>query len=180
MIKYYTGIGSRETPQEVLTVMTDVAKVLRQAGYTLRSGGAEGADTAFHRGSWDGEFSIAEVYLPWPGFNGWEDIEFAEKPKLWRPIPEAYEIAAKYHPGWKYLSKGGRALHARNVHQVLGSDVDSYVLSEFIVCWTPKGKGGGGTGQAIRVAKGYGVPVHDLGDPESHVEHLPEILSRYF
>jgi hypothetical protein len=33
----------------------------------------------------------------------------------------------------------------------------------FIVCYTPGGSGQGGTGQALRVARAYNIPVTDLG-----------------
>ena len=36
------------------------------------------------------------------------------------------------------------------------------LLSKFVICWTKNGKGTGGTGQAIRIAKGFGIPVFDL------------------
>jgi len=39
---YYAGIGSRETPEDVLKYMTRVARGLDRKGYRLRSGGAKG------------------------------------------------------------------------------------------------------------------------------------------
>lgn len=47
---YYTGIGSRETPEEVLSLFTIVGEFLAKKGYILRSGGAKGADKAFEVG----------------------------------------------------------------------------------------------------------------------------------
>jgi predicted Rossmann fold nucleotide-binding protein DprA/Smf involved in DNA uptake len=47
---YYAGIGARSTPPQILSVMTRLASKLEGMGYTLRSGGAAGADTAFERG----------------------------------------------------------------------------------------------------------------------------------
>ena len=43
----YAGIGSRETPMEVLELMTKASTWLGAKGYTLQSGGAIGADMAF-------------------------------------------------------------------------------------------------------------------------------------
>lgn len=43
----YAGIGSRETPMEVLELMTKASTWLGSKGYTLQSGGAIGADMAF-------------------------------------------------------------------------------------------------------------------------------------
>ena len=49
--KYYAGIGSRKTPKDICELMTRVARYLYFKGYTLRSGAADGADTAFEIGA---------------------------------------------------------------------------------------------------------------------------------
>lgn len=168
MNKYYTGIGSRDTPEEILSFMYELAQTLYKAGYTLRSGGAPGADQAFEFGvadlyDEDYGWKCHEIYLPWANFE--TDRRSWLRPLRMKPQEEAYEIAAIYHPRWKFLTPGAMSLHARNVHQVLGYDVNEPELSEFIVCWTKDAKGGGGTGQAIRIAKAYDLPVYDLCDP---------------
>jgi len=163
----YTGIGSRRTPPDVLALMRRAAEELVwRGGWRLRTGGAEGADTYFLLGA----SGWAEVYLPWAGFdavNRWG----RPIPSLLQPeaSPQAHAIAARYHPGWARLSPGARALHARNVHQILGPGLDR--ASAFVLCWTPDGADGvrvqtsrstGGTGQAIRIAAAHGVPVFNL------------------
>jgi len=40
-MKYYAGIGSRETPEEVSEIFIKVAKYLANKNFTLRSGGAK-------------------------------------------------------------------------------------------------------------------------------------------
>lgn len=57
----------------------------------------------------------------------------------------------------------GVSLQARNAMQLLGADLDR--PADFIVAWTPDAKTVGGTGQALRMAADYGVPVRNLGDP---------------
>ena len=47
----FAGIGSRETPPEVLQEMSGITEYLESQGFVLRSGGAKGADKAFERGS---------------------------------------------------------------------------------------------------------------------------------
>ena len=49
-MKYYAGVGSRETPPDVLKTMLKIGRYLAVKGYTLRSGGAKGADTALRMG----------------------------------------------------------------------------------------------------------------------------------
>lgn len=165
--KPYTGIGSRETPPHFLEIIRSTSTTLANLGFTLRSGAAPKADTAFEEAA-DGLGPI-ELYLPWPRFEG-----RIRHVRLARPTPAAYEVAAQTHPAWHSLSQGARALHARNVHQVVGPHVAEPEPSLVVICWTPGGHGGGGTGQAVRVAAKYGVPVIDLGNPLAQIE-----LARY-
>lgn len=160
MNRIYTGIGSRETPEEVLDLMVSMATKLASHGWVVRSGGAPGADTSFAEGArlWNGS-RATEIYLPWKGFQDWPD-EYAV---LTEPTPEAMKIAEEFHPAWYRLGKGGRALHSRNVHQMLGRDVLNPILPVFVVCWTKGGRKVGGTAQAIRIAEHYKVPVMNLG-----------------
>ena len=151
----YAGIGSRETPQEILELMTGAAISSAREGLILRSGGADGADSAFEGGA---PADMKEIYLPWEGFNG----RSSREPGVISGIPEkAFEIAAQHHPYWRSLKDSVRALMARNVLQVLGQNLTEPVL--FVLCWTPNGSGKGGTGQAIRLANSLGVPVFDMG-----------------
>lgn len=152
-MKYYAGIGSRETPSEILTVFENVARFLVFKGFILRSGHAPGADKAFENGC-DKANGKKEIYLPWKNFEGSNSNLIVDNPK-------AYEIAQKYHPYWHNLKQGARKLQARNSHQVLGLDLE--IPSKFIICWTKNGKGSGGTGQALRIAKAYEIPVFDAG-----------------
>ena len=65
-MKIYTGIGSRETPEDILTFFTQVANYLGERDFILRSGGANGADLAFEKGCQNDQ---KEIYIPWKNFN---------------------------------------------------------------------------------------------------------------
>lgn len=149
-MKYYAGIGSRQTPADVLALMSKIAAKLSKDGYVLRSGHAVGADQAFEAGS-----TSSEIYLPWPGFEG-------STSKLCSISEAAYAMAAKFHPVWDMLSQGARKLHARNCYQILGYDLKTPV--EFVVCWH---NGSGGTMQAVKIASHYNIPVYNLNDAET-------------
>lgn len=155
--KYYAGIGSRETPQEVLDWFTILAKYLAKNDYILRSGRAKGADKSFEIGC-DLVNGEKEIYLPWGGFE-------SSTSKLIVKEGKAFEIAKEFHPYWYNLKQGARKLHARNSHQVLGKDLNT--PSAFIICWTKNGSGKGGTGQALRIAKHYDIPIFDCGKYDS-------------
>lgn len=161
MIIKYAGVGSRKTPYKILKLIQKIAKELAKIDYVLRSGGASGADDFFERGC-DLGFGKKEIFLPAKGFND-------NKSELYNIPEEAYIIAERYHKYFKSMKPYVKSLMARNVQQVLGKDLND--KSHFILCWTPDGADGyniktsditGGTGQAIRIAHAYNIPVHNL------------------
>jgi hypothetical protein len=155
----------------MLELFERLAFRLGSEGWTLRSGCAPGADSAFERGAWravrDAHAPKPELYLPWRSFESRTDVGGG----LWQPQEVAFEIAAPFHPVWEKLSRGARALHARNCHQILGRDVTRPVPARFVCCWTKGGTGKGGTGQALRLASHYGIEVVDAGS-EAGLERL--------
>ncbi len=156
----YTGVGSRATPVPVLRVMREIAGRLANLGWVLRSGGAEGADTAFEQGAG----GRSEIYLPWRGFN-------RNSSRRYGVGERAEALAAQFHPAWDLLTPGGRKLHGRNAYQVLGNRLDK--PSRFIACWTPDAvcsahqcsRQTGGTATAIRIGDHFGVPIFNLRSP---------------
>ena len=163
----FAGIGSRQTPPEVLSLMEVIALRLTTVyGYTLRSGGANGADSVFAAGA-----KAKEIYLLWPGYNG---LKQADGVVLVKPILEAYKIAQQFHPVWNRLSPGVQALHARNVHVLLGRDLSLPV--DFVVAWTPGGEEVGGTGHALRVARHYNIPVFNLYSRDEALNAIKNFL----
>jgi hypothetical protein len=153
-MRYYAGIGSRETPEEILALMTRVGKGLMRKGYVLRSGGAEGADKAF------------EVGIP----SQLKEIYFANQIlPCWALVFTDY-----FHPAPAKLSSYARRLMNRNALQILGKNGDTPV--DFVVCWTKDGKASGGTGHAIRIAEYFGIPVFNLRN-EGAKEALMEFVN---
>lgn len=150
-MKVYAGIGSRKTPAITLSLMTKAARRLDGLGWTLRSGGALGADLAFELGA-----GRKEIYLPWRNFN-------KNPSHLYRIDELAFAMARRYHPAWDRCSPAARKFHARNCYQVLGLDLAT--PADFVLCWTPNGKVTGGTGQALRIAADYDVPVINMFNP---------------
>ena len=163
----YAGIGSRETPPEIQQTMRTIAAELGARGWLLRSGHAEGADIAFEMGAKD---LPKEIYLPWQGFNGGRagaggigGIDGAINPATLSSYKQAVAYAEYFHPAWEKCSQGARALHTRNVYQILGQNLDTPV--KCVVCWTKDGKSSGGTGQALRLAEYLEIPIFNLHDP---------------
>lgn len=168
-MKYFTGIGSRETPKEILELMREYSRIMALKGWSFRSGGADGADTAFLDGWWDareGDSCIpeGEIYLPWNGFNDFTIgdhccVLVTDKEIICR----VQEILKLVHPAYDKLTRGPLALHTRNVFQVLGKDL--MTPSKGVVAYAKtdsKGNPMGGTATAIKIALMHNIPVRNL------------------
>lgn len=146
---FYTGVGSRETPPEILRIIRDLAIELEKKGYTVRTGDAKNADAAFREAA-----KNKEVYTP-------NDAN-----------ERTMKIAKEIHPAWHKLDDVGKRLQARNTFQVFGENLDT--PSDFLIGWTPDGLTSfeersiksGGTGQAIDMASRKGIPVINLARPD--------------
>ena len=164
----YTLIGSRETPPEILTLMTKFAYKAALQGYTVRSGGAGGADTCAEEGVLQylkdyNQYSkvaedLMEIYLPWKDFNSRNsnDYGYYTLPFMSNRF-QAEDVAKEIHPKWKLeerikkgeveqpknwkpMSQGAKKLHTRNIYQVLGKDLAT--PSRFILCYGESEKKG--------------------------------------
>jgi len=193
-MKYYTGVGSRETPSDVMKLMTDYAERLYWVGYTLRSGGADSADMCFESGHDSGRYILQtqlpylfprfrdfkaecrkEIYLPWRNFNkrgDEEGIYYSFKDDIQK---QARELVSRIHPAPGALSVGSWKLHMRNCNQVLGQDLKT--PSDFLICWTKNGQEVGGTRTAIVLAKQNNIPVYNLFF-EEHRKELENLISK--
>lgn len=153
MNKIITGIGSRKTLQNILEKFFDLGAFFAKKGYTLRSGGADGADKYWEMG-FDQQLGKTEIYLPWQNFND------NRSPLFNIPIG-AFLIAKSIHPHWDNLKQGAQKLHARNIGQLLSFDLNT--PSDFVVCYTENGEEKGGTATCIRLAKQLNIPVFNFG-----------------
>lgn len=157
--KYYAGIGSRQTPEGILELMKELGGYLANKGYVLRSGGADGADSAFEEGCdlLNGE---KQIFLPWKDFNDKKSKYIIEKMK---GKDEAFKIASEFHPKWSSLRNSVKNLMGRNSFQILGPDLKT--KSDFVVCYCIEDRDGnpsGGTGQALRIAKSNNIKIYNL------------------
>jgi len=151
----YAGIGSRQTPKEMLSEMTALAKELQSKGYTLNTGVTfggkkEGADKAFDDGA-----TKKNLFSP-------ENQGSREREQI---------IAKEMHPNPNALSPGALKLMARNTNQVFGDNLNTPV--DFVVFYAKETKGirpEGGTGQAVEMARLKGIPTINLANPNWRAE----------
>lgn len=151
-MRYYAGVGSRETPEDIQDLMSRAATYLASRGWVLRSGGAKGADSAFQSGVFyvfdEAFYEHLEIFEP-----------YAKLPEWTKPVVELL------HPAPEKLGDFAWRAHRRNALIVLGLYGNNPV--EFALCWTKDGKASGGTGMAIRMAKYFDIPVYNLHNPNT-------------
>lgn len=169
----YAGVGSRDTPTDVLDVMRRLGKALCNIGYLGMSGEADGADFAFHEGARqstrydDVGFG---AFLPYNGMRTgrgviYEDISRgiydASKFDNWE---RARQFAFEARGSFNGLGRGGVALHTRNAFQVLSPSLQDPVKR--LICWAQpigtRGQVKGGTNTAVQIAHRYNIPVVNL------------------
>lgn len=160
-MKFYAGIGSRETPPDVQQQMSHLAQELEKLGYVLRTGDARSADKAFRDAA-----SNAQVWTANPRCKDPRACYLAEDDAA------AYLSVKMLHPGYGKLDEYSLRLHARNYRQIIGKDEPN---SQFVICWTQGGKAIGGTAQAIRVACMHKIPIFNLYDPTMYQNVLSKI-----
>jgi len=139
-MKYFAGIGSRETPFDIQLLMYDIAIKLANK-YTLRSGHAIGADISFENGC-DSVKGPKEIFVA-------DDC-----------TKEAMKYSSQFHPNWSACSEYARKLHGRNSMIMLGRNLNTPV--DRVICWTKDGKDTGGTGQALRIANHHDIIIYNL------------------
>jgi hypothetical protein len=170
---YYAGVGSRNTPEDIQLLMEQLANMLREDGFILRTGHAPGADQAFERGA-GGQ---AQIFLPWHTFEQDADFSASRDPETAAvtypeifdgPQEQAVDFVERLHPNWGNLSQGAKKLHARNVHQIIGPNVALPTPVEFVICWTLDAAVVGGTATAIRLAEERNIPVWNLADEDTY------------
>jgi hypothetical protein len=137
--------------------MGSLASSLQHRDFTLRSGGAQGADSAFEAGT-----SIADIYT----VDYFDTYIHHTRDSMLVLRDKAFFSIDLFHPNPHAVHSKPyvRRLMARNFLQIRGHG-DTPILSEFVLCWTPQASGSGGTGQALRMAKAWKIPVYDLGSP---------------
>lgn len=172
-----TVIGSREAPDDAISLIELCGEVFCDSGIAIASGDADGCDKAGVRGamrsaSWP--LVGARVYLPWngieypDGLKRWADNRVYFDASKFPNYMQAQQIAMAARGSFEGLKRGGIALHTRNAYQVLLDDLATPTAG--VLCWAkPVGKKGnvkGGTNTAVQIALTHQVPVINLATDE--------------
>lgn len=185
----YTGVGSRETPDDILILMRRIGYIMAMKGVALRTGEADGADSAFYKGvvdaydlhrvKFENEVFVAGLPKSFHYVNDVVDIfNGASAFDASIPLEKFRETAVRIRGSLDGLSYFGVKCHIRNVAQVLGVDGNS--PSRGMICWAkpvnpPKMTDTqiryveGGTNTAYCTAILHNIPVYNLHELEHRV-----------
>lgn len=150
-------IGSRRLSDDDRALVRRTARELVRSGHVLYSGGADGADTLFASAALAAGGQVVCV-IPWRSYRPGAPegaTRILYQPEIHTRWTELAEAA---HPVWGRLSRGTKALHARNSGILLaGADepVDCVITMR-------AADRRGGTEQGLRIAALLEIPVIDL------------------
>lgn len=177
---YYSGIGSRRTPKNILNEMIILGEWLATEHYILRSGNANGADVAFGIGC-DSVNGKSEIYLPYENFNNGcrNSLHITNK----HTLKKTYEIMRTLKPHTYTWNSKNTPYHSRNVFQVLGVNLNT--PSNFVICYTDTGaeceadiicrNDTSGTSTAIVLASRLNIPVINMFN-KNWIDKLENII----
>lgn len=166
----FTIIGNRDVPEHARVKYVPIVKALLKAGHEGRSGGAKGMDyvltQAIEELMTEGLTGFkASVYIPTRQFNDLQWGKLGHRVhyvKWFKNYDKAVELAGQCHPAWHHCDDYSRSMHARNVYEILGTDLNT--PSDFVLCYAKTNRNGvviGGTGTAIKLAQCHSVPVYN-------------------
>ena len=144
-VRAYAGFGSWNTPAHIVVVIESLGRALAEAGWTLRTGGAAGAESAFERGC---------------------DAVGGRKELVGRPA-DIESASAQFWPEtllpWAQLSANTRALLAQSACQILGPDLDA--PAKFLAYWKSTDGRSFEIDHALQIAAAHAVPCVRIEHP---------------
>lgn len=179
----FTGVGHRKgVPDPIRNMATNITSWLCARGVKLRTGDATGMDEIFRTAA---PKDMCQFFAPHGRYNKHPDATMIS-PSSTLPCyySQARDITANTHPAYHHIGDFERELHIRNAFEVLGTELNQ--PSNFLLCWTKDGaeakttRETGGTGQAIRLALHYNIPVFNFQAPNfesrfrTFIKHLGE------
>lgn len=169
-------IGSRDLTPEQTDICERLGQWLVSHGHIISTGNAEGADQAFARGGNSVDPTKVHLWLPWYRYER-QAIVPGNQVVLFTALSDQLQtllltLAEKFHPAWGKLTQGGQKLQGRNGLIILDRIPEPTellfpkieLMTDRVLALPSSRPGGGGTGQGMRMAQNYGIPVTNLRD----------------
>lgn len=180
--RYYTGVGSRDITQEEYRLLKQIGTRMSELGYWLRSGAADGSDSAFQHGACYDQEIKTEIWIPWKSFQS-ELQQGTPYVNYYIPTKDMFETARNFFiekkiiPWYDNMPQGPKALHGRNYYQVVGFPSENNLSKVCIYCADESRKGdvAGGTRSAVMVARYFSIPTYNIRIKEQKEELLSKL-----
>lgn len=143
--------------------------ITRRFGMVLRSGAAEGADTAFQKGVCNVNPKYCQIWTPWNNFRPKEQHVGFHSCSYITPTTGMFEKAREAFidtgiiPWFDNMKQGAQKLHGRNFYQVMGKHGESLSrVCIYIADEDANGEVRGGTRSAVFLSRHYNIPTYNL------------------
>lgn len=169
-MKAYVGCGSNDTPSDVLSLMTRVARVLSSKGITLRCSEQSAADRAFIKGSQGRFYSYVPVH-PIDDSLDQEDAVYTPYspwaiPSEIDPACGSATFARSLDPKFLMLPEAEKRWEV--VANSLIYSLDRESVAKMLICWS---QAGDHVERYLKKAAKAGVPVYNLAQAQ-HLETI--------
>lgn len=157
-------IGSRDLNPYQTAMCEKLGAWIVQCGHILDSGNAPGADQAYARGANQFRPDLVHLHLPWYNFER-QAIHDDNVVHILDDLDQLHldfynKIAQKNHPAFHRLSQGAKKLMIRNSSIVFPPPM--YFPVDMCLAIPSAKRGGGGTGQGMRIAQHESIKLVDL------------------
>lgn len=151
-------IGSRRITEKQFDYLVKVGEAFARRGWVVRTGCADGADHAGMTGTRNVNPDLLHLFLPWSTYNkGYQEETDTVTIYDEKQHQEWAKSVSIFHPAPDKLKQGAFKLMARNYGIIMhGTPVD--VVVAFPISDTDVG----GTGQGMRLAKEYEIPLYTV------------------
>lgn len=162
--------GNFNAPEQLIPVIREMADLLKQHGFAIRSSGMNG----FPKMVSDNVQGI-EFHIPWKEFGQ------IQNPKSYFNSDECKEFAKRYLPDWAGLKDSHQAFFCKNARLVLGKDLKQ--PAQISIIWSDDGVEGPTTrtqtsmhaGHIACISKAMHIPVINISNPDA-VQRLRRFL----
>ena len=164
----YAGIGSRDLRDSELSFVRLMGAFMARESWELVTGAAIGCDQAFAIGALSVRGKVTLV-LPWPNYESrwvnWARKAGAQVETVLPTDSEAWK-SVNWHPNTDRLTKGVRALMARNYTIFMGHMNQRRVDLAIVFPKVNKWGNLGSTGQGLRICDKRSIKIRDLAFPD--------------
>lgn len=162
--------GNFRAPEQLVPVIREMADLLKQNGFTIRTGGMEGFDQLVAD-----NVPGCEFHIPWNNFNKIENATSTFN------TDECKEYAKRYLPDWGNLKESHQAFFAKNARLVLGKQVKQ--PCQIAIVWSEDGVEGPANrtahsqhaGHIAAICRAMYIPVINISNPNA-VQRLRQFL----